>query len=439
MQVEQRTPKQAENVRAASQVAEQDTKKPAARARPKINTYVYSLKTNQGVVQKGRLRALNKEQAIALAQLGQPGSQVEKIREVKDLLNVNLGGKAVKTQELLIFTRQLATFVKAGVPMVEAMASIGSENASRAMQDTLREISLDLAQGLPLSAGMEKHKNKVFPQFYIDLVRAGEITGDLDGVLVQAAKYLARQEETKRKLRSALAYPIVIAIFALVSIGVLIFFVLPQFVEFFKQFNATLPLPTRIVLNVQEFIGTWWHVLLLGSAMLVAGLVMWTRTAPGRYAWHRFQLMAPFVGPLVRYTIIERFCATLATMVKAGVPIVATFQVIIDGSRNVLFKDALGKVRDAMLVGQGIATPLAATGMFPSMVPQMVKVGEDTGTLDDQLNQASDFYAEELEYRLAKFTALFEPMMILMLGGVVGFIGFALVSAMYDIYRQVGV
>jgi type IV pilus assembly protein PilC len=439
MQVEQRPSEQAENLRAASQVAEQDMKKPVVRSRPKINTYVYNLKTNQGVVQKGRLRALNKEQAIALAQLGQPGSQVTKIREVKDFLNINLGGKAVKTAELLIFTRQLATFVKAGVPMVEAMASIGSENASRAMQDTLREISLDLAQGLPLSAGMEKHKNKVFPQFYIDLVRAGEITGDLDGVLVQAAKYLARQEETKRKLRSALAYPIVIGIFAIVAIGILVFFVLPQFVEFFKQFNATLPLPTRIVLNAQKFLGTWWHVLLLGGALLITGLVMWTRTAPGRYAWHRFQLMAPFVGPLVRYTIIERFCATLATMVKAGVPIVATFQVIIDGSRNVLFKDALAKVRDAMLVGQGISGPLAATGMFPSMVPQMMKVGEDTGTLDDQLNQASDFYAEELEYRLAKFTALFEPMMILMLGGVVGFIGFALVSAMYDIYRQVGV
>ncbi|MCC7076446.1 MAG: type II secretion system F family protein [Acidimicrobiia bacterium] len=413
--------------------------KAVSKSRPKINTYVYKLTTNQGVSQKGRLRALNKEQAIALAQLGQPGSQVERIREVKDLLNINLGGKAVKTAELLIFTRQLATFVKAGVPMVEAMASIGSENASRAMQDTLREISLDLAQGLPLSAGMDKHKGKVFPQFYIDLVRAGEITGDLDGVLQQAAKYLARQEETKRKLRSALSYPIVIGLFAIFAILVLLIFVLPQFVEFFKQFNATLPLPTRIVLNTQKFLTTWWHVLLLGLGLVVVGLVMWTRTVPGRYAWHRLQLAAPFVGPLVRYTIIERFCATLATMVKAGVPIVATFQVIIDGSRNVLFKDALGKVRDAMLVGQGISSPLAATGMFPAMVPQMIKVGEDTGTLDDQLNQASDFYAEELEYRLAKFTAIFEPMMILMLGGVVGFIGFALVSAMYDIYRQVGV
>jgi len=403
--------------------------------RPKIGTYAYRLNTAMGVKLRGKVRAASPEQAAML--IGQPGAEIVKLRRQSDFLQMEIGPRRIKGEELVIFTRQLAAFVRAGVPMIDALGSIGGENASRNLQDTLREISLDLAEGMPLSQAVAQHPT-VFPTFYADLVRAGEATGSLDVVLDSAAKYLARQEEAKKKVRSALIYPAVIGIFAILTVTVLLTYVMPKFVTFFEEFNAELPMMTKILLGISDFVSR--NLAWIGLGLLVAiggGYLLVKLTPPGRRSWDWLKIHLPLLGVVVRYSIIERFCATLATMVTAGVPLVTTFSVVIDGAKNVVFQRSLKKVQEQMLIGQGMSAPVAATGLFPPIVPQMMRVGEDTGTLDEQLRMAEDFFGQELDYRLAKFTAVFEPLMIVFMGVVVGFVALAIVSAMYGIFRQV--
>lgn len=404
------------------------------KARPKIGTYAYKLRTAHGVTVRGKVRAASSEQAATI--VGQPGAEILKLKRQSDLLQMEIGPRRIKGAELVIFTRQLAAFVRSGVPMIDALGSIGGENASRQLQDTLREVSLDLAEGVPLSHAIAQHKS-IFPVWYGDLVRAGETTGKLDAVLESAARYLQRQEEAKKKVRSALIYPAVIAIMAVVTVAVLLVYVLPKFVTFFKEFDAELPVLTRALLSTSAFMSTNFVWILAGLAVAVVAAAIFVRTPPGRTAWDWLKIKVPLLGIVVRYSIIERFCATLATMVSAGVPLVTTFSVVIDGARNKIFERSLRRVRDSMMIGQGMSGPIAATGLFPPIVPQMIKVGEDTGTLDEQLRMAQEFFGEELDYRLQKFTAIFEPMMIIFMGVIVGFVALAIVSAMYGIFQQV--
>jgi type IV pilus assembly protein PilC len=404
-------------------------------ALPRIRTFRYELETLYGVRLKGKVRAVSVEQAAQLVH--QPGAEIKKLKAASEFWSLSVGGRTLKRSELIIFTRQLAAFVRAGVPLIDALGSIGSENASRALQDTLRIVATDLAQGAALSAALAQH-TKMFPAFYVDLVRAGEVTGSLDTVLDQAAGYLERQEEAQRKIRSALAYPAIIAVVALATVIILVTYVLPKFVEFFKSFDAKLPLPTRMLLGVSDWVRTWWFIP-LGLAVLAAfGIVMLVKTDRGRRVWDRMLVRLPLLGPVVRYAVVERFCHTLSTMVTAGVPLVQTFQVVIDGTNNKVFEAGLRKVQEQMLVGQGMSGPIAATGLFPAIVPQMMRVGEDTGTLDDQLTMAAEFFSAELDHRIKRFTALFEPLVIVGMGLIVGFVAVALVSAMYGIYNQVG-
>lgn len=404
------------------------------RSRPKIGTYAYKIRTAHGIVVRGKVRAASTEQAATI--VGQPGGEILKLKRQSDVLQMEIGPRRIKGAELVIFTRQLGAFVRSGVPMIDALGSIGGENASRQLQDTLREVSLDLAEGMPLSRAIAQHKT-VFPNWYADLVRAGETTGKLDTVLESAARYLQRQEEAKKKVRSALIYPAVIAIMAVVTVAVLLVYVLPKFVTFFKEFDAQLPAITRALLTTSAFLSDNFAWILLGLAVVVVVAIIFVRTPPGRYAWDWLKIKVPLLGIVIRYSIIERFCATLATMVAAGVPLVTTFTVVIDGARNKVFEKSLQRVRESMMIGQGMSGPIAATGLFPPIVPQMIKVGEDTGTLDEQLRMAQEFFGEELDYRLQKFTAIFEPMMIIFMGVFVGFVALAIVSAMYGIFQQV--
>lgn len=404
------------------------------RDRPKIGTYAYRLRTAHGVTVRGKVRAASQDQAASI--VGQPGAEILKLKRQSDVLQMEIGPRRIKGAELVIFTRQLAAFVRSGLPMIEALGSIGGENASRQLQDTLREVSLDLAEGMPLSQAIAAHPT-VFPIWYGDLVRAGETTGKLDTVLESAARYLQRQEEAKKKVRSALIYPAVIAVMAVFTVAVLLVYVLPKFVTFFKEFDAQLPVITRALLATSSFLSTNIVWILVGLAVVTVALVIFVRTPPGRTSWDWLKIKVPLLGIVVRYSIIERFCATLATMVTAGVPLVTTFSVVIDGSRNKIFERSLQRVRESMMIGQGMSGPIAATGLFPPIVPQMIKVGEDTGTLDEQLRMAQEFFGEELDYRLQKFTAIFEPMMIIFMGVIVGFVALAIVSAMYGIFQQV--
>jgi type IV pilus assembly protein PilC len=277
----------------------------------------------------------------------------------------------------------------------------------------------------------------LFPKFYVDMVRAAELTGSLDDVLHELSGYIKRDLEARNKIKSALVYPLVILVMAIGTVVVLSTFVLPRFKTFFESFHATLPLPTRMLITFTTFVSKDWVYIVAALALAIAVPMALVRTRRGRRAKDRLLLRIPILGQVMLYAIVERFCRLLATMMQAGVPLPEAMGVLGDATKNVVFQEGLADVHGAMMRGEGLARPMSETQLFPGAVIQMIKVGENTGTLNEQLGVGSDYYGQELEYKIQRLTSLFEPAVIIFMGLAVGFVAVALVSAMYGIYKQV--
>jgi type IV pilus assembly protein PilC len=383
----------------------------------------------RGVTEAGSVKT-------AMAALVDRGLDVRALKEKKSLLEFEVTKKKLPQGELMHFSRQLAAFVRAGIPIVEAIEVIEEETEDKTLRQVLVGVRESLIAGDTLSAALTPY-DTLFPQFYIDMVKAAELTGKLDDVLDDMSRYIKRDLDARKKIKSALVYPIVILFVSIITIVVLSVFVLPRFKVFFNSFDATLPLPTRMLIGLTDFLTNYWWALLLVLVVVLTTVMAAVRTARGRKFRDRMLLGAPVIGGVIRFSIVERFCRLLATMMQAGVPLPEAMAVLGQGTKNVLFQVGLAKVRAAMLRGEGLARPLSASELFPGAVVQMVRVGENTGTLDSQLEVASDYYGQELEYKIQHLTSLFEPAVIILMGAAVGFVAIALISAMYGIYRQV--
>lgn len=338
----------------------------------------------------------------------------------------------ISQMEIILFTRQLATFVGAGVPMSRALGTMAEETGSPHFKRIILAILEDLERGQNLSEALVKHPH-VFPGLYVDLIRVAELTGNLEATLKELAGYLRRDLNTIRRVRTAMIYPAVIMVVATGVVLILVFFALPAFVKIFAEFHVQLPLPTRILIGIVDFTRTW-VLAIAGVGLAVAlGIVLTLRTARGVYGKDQLALKLPIFGPIVLSAILNRFARTLAMVLKAGVPLGQTFDAVIAGTGNKVFQRGLTTVKEQMTGGEGFAGPLIRTRLFPPMMTQMVRVGEETGTLDTYLEQAADFYEEELEYRIRSMTSLIEPVMTVAVGLVVGFIAVSLISAMYGL------
>ena len=338
----------------------------------------------------------------------------------------------ISQADIILFTRQLATFVGAGVPMSRALSVIAEETSSPLFKRVILAVLADLERGQNLSEALVKHP-KVFPALYIDLVRVAELTGNLETTLTQLAGYLRRDLNTLRRVRTAMIYPAVILVVAAGVVLILVFFALPAFTRIFAEFNVELPLATRILIGTVDAIRNW--ALVIGGVIvaLTGGIVVALRTERGVYLKDRLSIKVPILGPIVLSAVLNRFARTLAMVLKAGVPLGQTFDAVIASTGNTVFQRGLTTVRDQMTSGEGFAGPLIRTRLFPPMLTQMVRVGEETGTLDTYLEQAADFYEEELDYRIRTMTSLIEPVMTVAVGLVVGFIAVSLISAMYGL------
>lgn len=360
--------------------------------------------------------------------------EVKRIRRRRKFTEIEVTKRKVPRTDIMHFSRQVAAFVRAGIPLVEALEIVRESASNARLQEILTE-TIELIQvGVPFSDALDRHRD-VFPPYYIGILRSAEITGRLDSVLDQLSSYIERDAEARQKVRSALTYPLVILVMAIVTVVVLVSYVLPKFTEFFKEFDAELPTITKILLDIADFFETWWWAIALGGFVFFLIAVQANRTPGGRLKRDRLVLRMPVIGEVVRYTVIERFCRIIAAMMQAGVPLPEAMQAAIEGCNNGVYAAALAEVRDAMLEGEGMARPITATGLFPSAATQMMRVGEETGTLDLQLNSAADFFAKELDYKLARLTGLAEPAVIIVMGVIVGFVAVALVSAMYGIFQ----
>jgi type IV pilus assembly protein PilC len=344
----------------------------------------------------------------------------------------------VKRTEVMHLSRQLGAFIRAGLPLIEAVHTIGADADNSSVRRMMLSVEQGLRRGDRLSDCLDRHPN-IFPEYYRGIVRSAELTGQLDSVLDQLARYLERDLDARRKVKSAMVYPSAIAMMAVVTIVVLATYVLPRFKTFFASLDAKLPLPTRMLLAVTDFLGNYWWALLGGITVLAGAMVITVHTSSGRYFTDRVLLRIPVLGSTMQYVLVERFSRILSSMVSAGVNLPNALRVATESLRNQVFVRALNGVGEAMLHGEGLAGPLAATRIFPGTATRMIRVGEETGTLDDQLAATAKYYEGELDYKIKKLTSLFEPLVIIVMGGLVGFVAIALVSAMYGIFNQVKV
>ena len=355
-----------------------------------------------------------------------------KIEERRGLLDFELTKEKVKKKELMHFTRQLAVFVKAGIPITDALVTIGDETEDVALRRSLGAIVDELRNGGLFSAAAAGHP-EAFPEYYVGILQSAELSGKLDEALESLAGYLEREIDTRSKVVSALSYPMVVMVMAFITVLILAGYVLPQFKPLFEELDAELPLPTRLMLFFSRFFGDLWFVTAGFFALIVAVLVFLTKHPTGKVWKDRLVLKIPVISGIVDYAILERFCRILSAMVKAGVPLPDGLKTTTEATSNVVYKERLEVARAQMLEGRGFSDPLIDTELFPGAAKQMFKVGEETGTLDDQLEVASIYFDRELESRIKKFTTMFEPIMIVFVGLIVGFVAVALVSAMYGV------
>jgi type IV pilus assembly protein PilC len=353
----------------------------------------------------------------------------------KSLLQLELTKKKVPRKELMHFSRQLAVFIKAGIPILEALEAIHEEMGHKFFRSIVEEMIESLRGGATFADAAAVHVD-AFPAYYLGILRSAEMTGKLDIVLVQLSDYIERDVEARRKVKSALTYPAVIAVMSVVVVVVLVGFVLPRFKTFFEGLNVELPLPTRILLGISDFLSSWWWLILAIIVLLIIALAAFLRTTGGKISRDRTLLKLPIIGDLMQHVVLERFCRILSSMMQAGVPLPEALAVTSDATSNHVYREGLGHVREAMMRGEGLAGPLSASGLFPPSAKQMFKVGESTGTLDQQLETAAVYFERELDYKITRFTNLFEPLVIVGMGFVVGFVAVALVSAMYGIFSQ---
>ncbi len=370
------------------------------------------------------------EQSLRARNLSDVSVTVKKSR-----LKVDVWAKRVKRDEIMHLSRQLSAFIRAGLPLLDAVHTLGDEADNPSVKAMLAEVEEGLLSGDTLSDCLNRHP-KVFPDYYRGILRSAELTGQLDTVLDQLAAYLERDLEARQKVKAAMIYPAVIAGMSLVTVVVLSTFVLPRFKVFFAGLNAKLPLPTRMLLTMTDFMTQWWWAIVGGAAVIALISYAVLKTKVGKHVRDRIFLRLPVIGSTIQFALVERFCRILASMVDAGVPLPEALRVASGSLRNQVFTRALAKVGLAVLEGEGIAEPLASTKLFPPTAVQMIRVGEDTGTLDTQLEVTAHYYERELDYKIKKLTALFEPAVIMVMGLVVGFVAVALVSAMYGIFNQ---
>jgi type IV pilus assembly protein PilC len=344
------------------------------------------------------------------------------------------GAKKVSTKDLVVFTRQFATMIDSGLPLVQCLDILSGQQENRTFKDILVKVKESVESGSTFADALAKHP-KAFDQLYVNLVAAGEVGGILDTILNRLAAYIEKAMKLTKQVKGAMVYPITIMTIAMVVVGVILVFVIPTFSKMFADFGGELPMPTKIVIAISDFL-TKYIIVIIGAMFGIKyAFGRYYRTAKGRKVVDRFALNAPIVGPLVRKVSVAKFTRTLGTMISSGVPIMDGLEIVAKTAGNKIVEEAIYKVRQSISEGKTIAEPLAECGVFPAMVVQMIAVGEATGAMDTMLNKIADFYDDEVDDAVGAMTSMMEPLLMVFLGTTVG----GLVVAMYlPIFKLAG-
>ena len=349
----------------------------------------------------------------------------------KELRIPGLTGR-VKLGEVAVFSRQFATMINAGLTLLRSLSILADQTESKELGRILAEVRTDVEGGTALSVAMARHP-KAFDRLYVSMIRAGETGGMLDTVLLRMATTLEKQVELKRKVKSAMTYPVVVGALIVLIVGAMILFIVPMFKGMYTELGGTLPLPTRILLGISSAVTSLWYLVALFSGLTVFGLRRWVRTEPGRKRWDALKLRLPVFGSLVHKTTLARFARTLGALVRSGVPILDALDIVSDTSGNAVMAEAIDDTKAAVAQGEPLSKPLETHAIFPGMVVQMLAVGEETGALDELLDKIADFYDMEVAATVDALTSLIEPLLIVGMGVSVGGMVVALYLPMFNI------
>jgi type IV pilus assembly protein PilC len=396
--------------------------------------FIYSAKTVTGDIQTGNVDLPNREAVIGYLRRQRliPVTVREKPKDVSLPF-----GKRVKMKEIVHFTRQFATMVNSGLPLVQCLDILAEQSENPFLMSSVKEVQADVESGATLADALRNHP-KVFSDLYVNMVAAGEAGGILDTVLLRLSVFLEKNEALVRKVKGAMIYPGVIMSVAAIAVTVLLVFVIPTFQNMFASVDMALPAPTRFVIWLSDMLQSYWWLMLACIAAGVYSIRTYYKTSNGRLALDRLLLRVPILGDLLRKTAVARFTRTLGTLLSSGVSILDGLEITARTAGNRVIHDAVMRSRSSIAGGETIAEPLRESGVFPPMVTQMINVGEQTGTIDEMLDKIADFYDDEVDTAVEALLAAMEPMLIVFLGVVVGGMIVSMYLPIFDMINVVG-
>jgi len=393
--------------------------------------------SQSGKEKKGKLSAAN--QGAAVEELERKGLYIAELKEIKEsILNKDLNiiiGAPVKNQDFVIFCRQLATLLNAGTPIVDSINLLSEQVSSKPFQQALKTIYQDVRSGTALSKSCSQFP-KIFDRIFVNMVLAGETSGDLENVMNRLAVFYEKDRKVKEKVKSAMVYPIAVSIVAVIVVVILLTKVLPSLLNNLLSVGGEIPVPTKIVMGASDFLIHQWYLALLFIILFVVGFIAMKRNPKGRYMLDLIYLRIPIFGTLVQKTILARVSRTMASLFASSVPVLQTLTMSAEVAGNSVVAKVLEDSKDSLRRGESLSTPLANSWVFPKITTHMVRIGEETGQLDTMFEKIAEFYEDDVEEMSTRLSAILEPLMIAVLGTIVGLIVMAAMLPMFSIYEN---
>jgi type IV pilus assembly protein PilC len=402
-----------------------------------MSTYVFKAMDPAGVKAKGEVEAESKQGAAD--QLKARGLIVLEVADKHASRNIEISlMKSVKASELAVFSRQLSTMISSGMSILRSLYVLEGQTESKFLKETIVAVRKDVEAGMSLSDSMARHP-KVFNTLFVAMTRAGEAGGVLEEALIRVADQLQKDASLRRQIRSAMVYPVLVIVFAVGVMMALVAFLVPVFQGVFKQFGGSLPALTQVSVFASEVVRGYWWLMFLVTGLVVTAFVKWKRSSWGRRQWDHFRLHVPMkIGTIVQEVSVARWSRTLSSLTAAGVPLLQALEITGRTGGNVAVEDAMEGVIASVKRGGTIAAPLAQAPIFPAMVTHMVGVGEESGALDSMLARVAEFYEEQVEASVKALTSILEPVMIIVIGSIVGFIVISMYLPLFEVYNHIG-
>lgn len=403
-----------------------------------MQMYKYAGRTRDGALKRGTIEGTSRRDAMN--KLRKQGISPRELTETKPSIfnrDLSIGGNRVKAEDFVIYCRQFATLIRAGVTIVEATNILTEQTESKALKKTLQEVERDIRGGIAFSTAVEKHP-RIFPPLFANMVRAGEMTGNLDDTLDRMASYYEKQHSLKKNIQSTMAYPIILTTLIIGVVIFLLVYIIPQFTGIYDQFDSELPAITQFILKISEIVqDLWWLVLIIIAVVIGLFIFLYKTNKPFNYSVHVALLKMPIFGPLLQKAAIARMTRTLSSLFSSAVPILEALHIVAKVVENPVISKVVTDSRTNLEEGGTLSEPLSEHWVFPPLVHQMTAIGEQTGTLDYMLERIADFYEEDVDRTVETLRSLIEPVMIVMLAFVVGFIVLSVMIPMFQVFTEI--